>query len=229
VLAILKRVPDRVEQALYLQQLARLVNVEERTLADALAHAPVVRRPQRAPAPTEAALAGAENGRPLDPLEAEALELMLRHPALAAELAVDGQADEALPFREAVAVQLARSLRERGSGLNASSLEAFVAELDPASGALARDLLAAAAARTDEPRLDSAEAREVLRTCLLRLREERIEEDIRDGRILLEEAQREGNGERLAEIEQRLTRLGLQKAEVTKAMRTPATFAGARR
>jgi DNA primase len=229
VLAILKRVPDRVEQALYLQQLARLVNVEERTLADALAHAPLVRRPQRAPERTAAAASASGNGGPLDPLEAEALELMLRHPALAAKLPVEGDADEALPFREAVALQLARSLRERGSGLSTATLDSFVAELDPASGALARDLLAAAAARTDEPRLDSAEAGEVLRTCLLRLREERIEEDIRDGRILLEEAQREGNGERLAEIEQRLTRLGLRKAEVTKAMRTPATLAGARR
>ena len=48
VLAILKRVPDRVEQALYLQQLARVVNMEERTLSEALEHAPVVRRSQRA-------------------------------------------------------------------------------------------------------------------------------------------------------------------------------------
>jgi DNA primase len=228
VLAILKRVPDRVEQALYLQQLARLVNMEERTLADALAHAPLVRRAPRSGTRNDQVADAGANGRPLDPLEAEALELMLRYPAMAADLPWDGSADEALPFREAVALQLARTLRERGTEMNATALESFVAGLDPASGALAQDLLAASA-RTDEPRLDPDEAREVLRTCLLRLRVGRIEEALRDGRLLLEEAQREGDSSRLAEIEQRIDRLGREKAESTKAMRTPAILAGTRR
>ncbi len=64
---------------------------------------------------------------------------------------------------------------------------------------------------------------------LLRLREARLEEDLRDGRLLLEEAQRDGDRERLATIEQQIIRLGREKAEVTKAMREPADLAGSRR
>jgi DNA primase len=234
VLAIIKRVPDRVEQALYLQQLARLVNVEERTLADALAHAPVVRRAAR---PTTAAgnQDGVKPDLPLEPLEAEALELVLRYPTLAAELPTD----EPMPFREAVAVQLATALRERATARaddgevpatnEAQALDAWVGTLDAASAGLARELLATAAAGHDEPALDTDEAREVLHTCLLRLRVERIDESLRDGRLLLEEAQREGNPVRLAEIEQRIDRLGREKAEATRAIRAPATLAGTRR
>jgi hypothetical protein len=51
---------------------------------------------------------------------------------------------------------------------------------------------------------------------------ERLEEALRDGRILLEEAQREGDRGRLEEIEQRIDRLGREKAEATREMHTPA-------
>jgi len=224
-LAILKRVGDRVERALYLQHLARLVNVEERTLGEALERAPMVRRTARvgrepgngtgAPAPS------------LGTLESEALELMLRYPTLAAEL----PADEALPFAGAVARQLAAALRERASTMSmgdgqadpAAALETFVGGLDPATGAVARELLGAAALDSGEPTLDPVGAREVLRTCLLRLRVERLDEALRDGRLLLEEAQREGDHGRLEEIEQRIDRLGREKAEATREMHTPAT------
>ena len=88
---------------------------------------------------------------------------------------------------------------------------------------MARELLEAAALDSGEPVLDPVEAREVLRTCLLRLRVERLDEALRDGRLLLEEAQREGDHGRLEEIEQRIDRLGREKAEATRAMHTPAT------
>ena len=223
-LAILKRVGDRVEQALYLQHLARLVNVEERTLAEALERAPLVRR---APRPArEASANGADIAVPsLGRLESEALELMLRYPRLAAEL----PPDEQLPFAGAVARQLAGALRERattgaGNGQTdpAADLEAFVSGLDPATGSVARELLQAAALDSAEPSLDSSEAREVLRICLLRLRVERLDEALRDGRILLEEAQREGDRGRLEEIEQRIDSLGRKKADATREMHTPA-------
>lgn len=224
VLAILKRVGDRVERALYLQHLARLVNVEERTLAEALERAPVVRRVPR-PA-REASGNGAEIAVPsLGRLESEALELMLRYSALAAEL----PPNEPLPFAGALARQLADALRERaatnaGNGRSdtVADLEAFVNGLDPATGSVARELLQAAAFESTEPSLDPSEAREVLRICLLRLRVERLDEALRDGRILLEEAQREGDRGRLEEIEQRIDRLGREKAEATREMHTPA-------
>ena len=223
-LAILKRVGDRVERALYLQHLARLVNVEERTLGEALERAPVVRRPPRAarePSGNGTGAAVPSLGR----LESEALELMLRYPGLAGELPTD----EPLPFAGAVARQLAEALRERaatsaGNGQTdpGADLEAFVNGLDLATGAVARELLQAAALDSAEPSLDPSEAREVLRICLLRLRVERLEEALRDGRILLEEAQREGDRGRLEEIEQRIDRLGREKAEATREMHTPA-------
>jgi DNA primase len=223
-LAILKRVGDRVERALYLQHLARLVNVEERTLAEALERAPLVRR---APRPLrDGGGNGADPAVPsLGRLESEALELMLRYPSLAGELPTDEQ----LPFAGAVARQLAGRLRERAASSMAieqtdpaADLEAFVSGLDPATGSVARELLQAAALDSAEPSLDPSEAREVLRICLLRLRVERLDEALRDGRILLEEAQREGDRGRLEEIEQRIDRLGREKAEATREMHTPA-------
>jgi DNA primase len=226
VLAILKRVPDRVEQALYLQHLARIVNVEERTLAEALERAPVVRRPVRTAGRDQTDGSGTKERPSIGPLEAEALELMLRYPTAAAELSGELPSDEPLPFREAVARQLATAVRDREG--DATALESFVSGLDPASADLAREILSAASANGDEPTLDPVEAREVLRTCLLRLRTERVEEQLRDLQILIDEAQRNGDQERLTEIEQLHMTLGRQKAELTSALRTPA-LAGARR
>jgi DNA primase len=239
VLAILKRVPDPVERALYLQQLARVVNVEERTLAEALEHAPVVRRSPRAAERDPAAADAATQA--LDPLEREALGLLLRYPALAAELDEDP-----LPFREAIAVQLARSVADRARAASdagqlpavaeAADLEAFIVGLDAASAALARSLLAGAAGRrdetgrwSDEPPRDPVTAREDLRICLLRLGVVRIEEELRDARILLDEAQRDGERARLEEIEQAIGGLHHRREAMTKAMRMPAEAAGARR
>jgi len=223
VLALIKGVPDRLEQGFYLQKLARLVAVDERTLAEAMAKAPVVRRSApaaQAPAQTEVPSIGA--------LEAEALGLLVRYPALAMEL----EEARPLPFRSAVAQQLASVLAARAAGGNGeaatSTVETLVSELDPATAALATEL-AAGLATDGEPQLEPEAAQEALRVCLLRLREERLEEAIRDGRLLLEDAQRDADGPRLAEIEQRIDRLGREKAEVTRAMRMPADLAGTRR
>jgi DNA primase len=224
VLALLKRVGDPVERSLYVQSLARLVNVEERVLVEALAREPVRRltRPIRVGA---GAVADAPPG--LGPLEAEALGLLLRYPVLVAELG----AEEALPFRDAVATSLARAWRDRvlAGGGTASDLEAFVAGLDPATAALARDLLAGLAAGAESDPADPSTARERLRVVMLRLRVARIEEAMRDGRLLLEEAQRDEDAGRLASIEQRIIQLGHEKADATRAMLEPAETAGSRR
>ena len=117
--------------------------------------------------------------------------------------------------------------RERAASDSTTELETFVSGLDPATAGLARSLLADLS-RGDGPSLTGEEAADALRTCLLRLRGVRIDEAIRDGRLLLEEAQREGDHERLESIEQQIIRLGREKAEVTRTMREPAA-AGARR
>jgi DNA primase len=223
VLALLKRVGDPVERSLYVQRLARLVNVEERVLVEALAREPVRRlaRPIRVGG---AALPDAP--RDLGPLEAEALGLLLRYPALVADLG----SNERIAFRDAVATSLANAWRDRvrAGGGSANDLESFVTELDPATAGLARDLLAGLAVGQSDA-LEPATAREALRVVLLRLRLARIEEAQRDGRLLLEEAQRDEDAGRLASIEQRIIQLGHEAEATKKTMREPAETAGSRR
>jgi DNA primase len=227
VLALLRRVADPIERALYLQRLARMVNVEERVLTDALAHAPVARRAVTvAPEPAKPV----EVETSLSRLEVDTLQLLLRYPGSVEVLQAGYDGDGRLPFRDAIAVSIVESWRswlgEHPDGQR--DLEGFVASLDPATAALARGLLAGLSHGDGDPRLDPDAAAEALRTCLLRLRAMRIEEAIRDGRLLLEEAQREEDRSRLAEIEQQIMRLGREKAEVTRTIRAPA-IAGMRR
>jgi len=224
VLALLKRVGDPVERSLYLQRLARLVGVDERVLLEALAREPVRRSARPA---TAAEVVSDGSGPALDSLEAEALALLLRYPALVGELRGAGS----LPFHDAAAKALAELWRQRvlTGGVTAGDLEAFVAQLDPATAGLARQLLSAVASSDQTEPLDPERARAAFRTVLLRLRVARIDESMRDGRLLLEEAQRDEDPERLNELEQRIVQLGHEKAEVTRAMQDPAPVAGGRR
>jgi DNA primase len=227
VLAIIKAIPDPLERNFYVQQLAQRVNVEPGVLTEALQREPVRRTVQRG-VPTGPGRAAARDGGPSG-LELEALGLLLRYPALAQEASGNG----ALPFRDATATALVHAWQERLAGVegvpSAADLEGFLAGLDPASADMARELLGRLADNGADGALDLDAARGVLRVTLLRLREARLDEDLRDGRLLLEEAQRDGDRERLATIEQRIIQLGREKAEVTKAMREPADLAGSRR
>jgi DNA primase len=224
-LALLKRVGDPVERSLYLQRLARLVNVEERVLLEALAREPVRRSSHPAPIPVGPGSEPAVQG--LAPLEREALSLLLRYPALTAEL----PSDQPLPFRDATTNALVGAWRERVSGgqATAADLESLIGGLDPATAGLARDLLAHLAANGNGDQLDAGDARAQLRTCLLRLRATRIEEAIHDGQLLLTEAQRDGDEGQLDTLKQQINQLGREKADLNKAMESPAQAVGARR
>ena len=226
ILPIIKRFTSPVEQSLYLQRLGRLVNVEEKVLREALAREPVRRAPRLAAMPVGP---GTATGSLLEigPLEREALSLVLRYPALTAELPVD----EPLPFRDATAGALVAAWRERVAegAATAADLEAFVGGLDPATAGLARDLLSHLATNGDAGPLDPAEARAQLRICLLRLRKARIGEAIHDGQLLLAEAQRDEDHQLVQTLNQRLRELGLQRNEIDKAMEEPAQAVGARR
>jgi DNA primase len=220
VVGLLRQVGNAIERDAHVPELARLTGIDERVLRDALSRGP---RPAR-PAPAPAADGG--NGRarvPLTALESEALALLLRHPTLAAEVG-----DEPLPLRDEAARTLGSAwlaaVQEAGT---APDREAFVASLDAATADLARSLLAWGG--SGDPPLDADTARDALRICLLRLRVERIDERLRNGRLLMEEAQRESDGARLEQIERQMDQLGRQKAEVTRAMREPAVVAGGRR
>lgn len=223
MLDLLRRIPDRVERDSYVPQLASLAGIDERVLREELARGPrpiPIRPVQREVVEERTALL---------PLEAELLTLLITYPSLVAEL----PADIPVPLRDATGLALATAWRNHVTGSNGSStgadaLEAFVSGLDPGSAELAQDLLARIAAAPDD-RLDPETASRVLRSTLLRLRILRLDEDLRDGRLLLEEAQREGDTERLAAIEQRLIQLGREKAEATREMHEPPVAAGARR
>jgi len=225
-LALLKRVGDPVERSLYLQRLARLVNVEERVLLEALAREPVRRVPRLAPVPVGPGSVPASPDGP-GPLEREALSLLLRYPALVAEL----PADEPLPFRDAATGALVAAWRDRVAqgAVTAADLEAFVGSLDPVTAGIARDLLGQLAGNVEGPPLEAGEARDQLRICLLRLRAARIEEAIHDGQLLLAEAQRGDDSADLATLKQQINQLGRQKADVNKAMEAPAQAVGVRR
>ena len=226
ILPIIKRFTSPVEQSLYLQRLGRLVNVEEKVLREALAREPVRRAPRLAAVPVGPGMA---TGSLLEigPLEREALSLVLRYPALTAELPID----EPLPFRDATAGALVAAWRERVAegAATAADLEAFVGGLDPATAGLARDLLSHLGSNGDAGPLEPGEARAQLRICLLRLRKARIGEAIHDGQLLLAEAQRDGDHQLVQTLNQRLRELGLQRNEIDKAMEEPATVVGARR
>jgi DNA primase len=213
VLAILQRVGDPVEQDLYVQQLSRTVQVDERVLREALKR-PRQRRATTAAGSTTPVGPGAIV---LDAVEAETLALLFRHPSLTAE-----HVREPLPFGRPVATALADAwaawVAEHASN-GSTDLEGFLAELDPISSELARAVIQAASAG---PKLEPAVAADAMRTCRLRLRRARIEEAIGDGRHLLEDAERDGDRELLAQIETHITQLGREKAEVTRMLATPA-------
>jgi hypothetical protein len=163
----------------------------------------------------------------LAPLEREALSLLLRYPALTADLPPEGP----LPFRDAATAALVAAWRERVAqgGATAADLEAFVGGLDPVTAGLARDLLGNLADNGNGAPLDAGVARAQLRTCLLRLRATRIEEAIHDGQLLLAEAQRDDVGSQLEALKQQINRLGREKADLNKAMESPAQAVGVRR
>lgn len=218
VVGILRQIGNAIERDAHVPELARLTGIDERVLREALA-----RGPRPVPRPAAPVADDARAPVPLTPLESEALILLLRYPTLASEVG-----DEPLPLRDEAARTLGSAwlaaVREAGT---TPDREAFVASLDAATADLARSLLASGG--SGDPPLDADTARDALRSCLLRLRVERIDERLRNGRLLLEEAQRDSDGARLEQIERQMDQLGRQKAEVTRAMREPAVVAGGRR
>jgi hypothetical protein len=167
------------------------------------------------------------NATGLAPLEREALSLLLRYPALLAEL----PADEPLPFGDSVAAALIDAWRERvqAGAATAADLETLVGGLDPATAGLARELLGSLATNGNGAALDPSDARNELRICLLRLHKARIAEDMHDAQLLLVEAQREADQEQVQALNQQLNQFRQRRNDVDKAMEDPAQAVGARR
>ena len=199
------------ERAMYIQKLARLVDVAEQTLDEDLKR-PVPERQRRA-VPVEAPIT--ESVVPqLPPLEAEALGLLLRYP----DLHSDGSAQEAI-FTTAAATALARAAAQR----DGSDLIAFVEGLEAPLDDLARSVLAPLA---DAPRLDPVSARETLRVCILRLRVLQLDERLRNGQALLRDAAQDGDRSRVTDIEHKIDRLAREREELNRTIHAPAPVAG---
>ena len=199
------------ERAMYVQKLARLVDLPEPTL-EADLRRPVAERVRR-PLPVEDADQGAAVPE-LPRLESEALRLLLRHPELAAE-----QAADEVPFTNAPAAALAAAAARR----DGTELLAFVEHLEAPLDDLARSVLGPL---TDAPRLDLAAAREALSVCILRLRVMQLDERLRNGQALLRDASQDGDRGRVTEIEQKIDRLAREREELNRTIHAPTQLAG---
>ena len=167
-------------------------------------------------------MAEAEGPR-LSSLEREALTLLLVDPVLAAE-----QDGETLPLRDESARALWAAWSASLAAPERLDLEAFVATLDPATAALARDLLASARARG--VRADLETDREALRVVLLRLRKERVQERLTDLQALISVGGRDDNdNEDISDLERQFQVLHLEREQLEQAINPAAVLAGQRR
>jgi DNA primase len=219
MLDLLRRIPDRVEQDSYIPQLSRLAGIDERILRDEMTRGP-------APIPVRPATNGVavESESQLNPLEREALTLLLLNPSLAAEL----PQGEPVPIRDEAGRELAQAWRAAvAAGSGRSDLEAWVGGLDAATGDLARSLLASARARGIRPDTDTD--REALRVSLLRLRVNEAEARMSDLQALIRATADEDDPSDIRALEQQFQELTRQREQLMRAIREPAVGAGERR
>jgi len=221
ILDQLARIRNEVQRDAYIPLLARQTGIDERVLRDSLQRR--VRRGAiaRRPAPAAAGSPPASEAPRLSPLEIEAIELILRHRALAAAPELDGP----LPMRDATAVAIVDAARDSlGAG---AGLADFVATLDPAVAEVATAVLDRTAA---EPALSPDEAAAALRDCILRLRIQRIDEAIADGQLLLRDAEDERDEGRARVLRRELHERHRLREELKQlTMHEPADLAAARR
>jgi DNA primase len=221
MLDLLRRIPDRVERDSYVPRLAQLAGIDERILRDELARGP---RPMPV-RPIAVEPAAESDGSGVSPLEREALTLLLVDPVLAGERAAEPE----LPFRD----ESARALWTAWSAALTApdgrpELEAFVASLDPATAALARDLLASA--RERGIRADLETDRDALRDVLLRLRKERVQERLADLQALISVGSQDGDdNDGIGDLERQFQILHLEREQLEQAINPAAALAGQRR
>jgi hypothetical protein len=219
MLDLIRRVPNPTQRDSYVPVLARHSGIDERILRDELSRGP---RPMPIRQVSPVPMAGAEGPR-LSSLEREALTLLLVDSVLAAE-----QAGATLPLRDESARALWASWSSSLAAPERLDLEAFVATLDPATAALARDLLASARARG--VRADLETDREALRVVLLRLRKERVQERLTDLQALISVGGRDDNdNEDISELERQFQVLHLEREQLEQAINPAAVLAGQRR
>ncbi len=219
MLDLLRRIPDRVEQDSYVPQLSRLAGIDERILRDELTRGP-------APMPMRPADDGrrADDEPELGPLEREALTLLLLNPTLLDEV----PADEPLPIRDSAGRELVAAWRSAVQAAGGRpDIETWVGQLDAATGALARSLLATARMRGLRP--DAESDREALRVCLLRLRVTDTEGRMSDLQALILASAEDDDTTDIRSLEQQFQDLTREREQLLRAIRGPAVGAGERR
>jgi len=166
-----------------------------------------------------------ESESQLNPLEREALTLLLLNPSLTADL----PEGEPVPIRDESGRELGQAWRAAvaAAGSTRPDLEAWVGGLDAATGDLARSLLASARARGLRP---NAEAdREALRVSLLRLRVGETEARMSDLQALIRAMSDDGDTTDIRGLEQQFQELTREREQLMRAIREPAVGAGERR
>ncbi len=225
MLDLLRRIPDRVERDSYVPELARLAGIDERILRDELA-----RGPQPMPIrPTDGGAAHEMTDSELDPLELEALSLLMLSPTLASE-----QPEGRLPFRDEVGNALAEAWIASARAPDGKppdgkppDVESFVASLDPVTATLARSVLAGLRGRALRGTLESD--REQLRVCLLRLRKQRVMERLADLQSLISVGSIEADDPNIKDLERQFQVLHLEREELEQAINPSAVAVGQRR
>jgi DNA primase len=219
MLDLLRRIPDRVEQDSYIPQLSRLAGIDERILRDEMTRGP-------APIPVRPATNGVavESQSQLNALEREALTILLLNPSLAAEL----PEGEPVPIRDEAGRELAHAWRAAvAAGSRRSDLEAWVGELDAATGDLARSLLASARARG--PRPDADTDRRSLRSIWLRIKDADLRERLADLEALIYSAQSQGDDAEVRRLQDVINQMRDERKNLDRERETPAVGAGERR
>lgn len=222
ILEQLVRVASPIQRDSYIPILASRTGIDERALRESLQRRLTLGVPRRRGrvGPSE------QRVEPeLSPLEEQLVELLLRHPRLAGapEMA------HPLPLSDSAAsgvIEAVRGWTVAGERPTAEELGTLVEALDPLSRRLAK---AAIERSASEPKLTAEQAATTLRVCILRLKVRRIEEQIADAGLVLQEANRTGERSEIEAITAHITRLGRERAEVTRAIHEPAELAGARR
>jgi len=160
----------------------------------------------------------------LGPFEREALTLLLLNPMLIGAV----PADEPLPIRDPAGRELVSAWRTAVEAAGGRpEIEAWVAGLDAATGALARSLLASARARGMRP--DAESDREALRICLLRLRVTDAEGRMSDLQALIRASAEDDEATDIRSLEQQFQELTREREQLVRAIRGPAVGAGERR
>lgn len=207
--SVIQYLPDEVQQQHYLQELARMADLDDRMLSWALDARRRASRRRGAPAKELAAQAE----RPAPSLEEYALMLLLAHPELRASSTEMLRAED---LDQPQSQELLAALQRQSEEAPDSALVRLRAEVGPYLAELLDRLLAEAAGL---PPLSEREAREGLADVILGVRERRCRRLLLEARLLLQEAEGRGDREEAAALKQHQRAFHRELGEIFRQQR----------